>query len=677
MIYEIFHVLNVCAVQFIGGINSLESHIELYYSKFQFPFPLVLEQVSETNYGKYSAAANELYFSKVGKPWKPSKNHQFSLCAESGTVTILLTQWIYLTVGKIKPESLISRFVFTVLMLMNAFSEDPKFIFIETNPTDFVNNQMEQNIDHLAAPVTSTILLFTKNEIFLIQGSPKRGPPFGTKCIPLNFLYHINVSAFKFLRIINSHKFDFSGRRITLSGGVKSYEKLHNAMTDCSLMKDKWSKFANGCSLKILSTELNFTYPRSNERDRTHPPFYSPTLYFNSDLSARMIKGIQAKKHEKFELIPSSFQIQNYRAYVFTSRKLSNFRGLFEPFDLLTWILLLFSILLTILVLKLLKRFNVTQTMWGLLRMLISQPYAGSLQSFGLPLTFAWFTLSFLLGQIYQGNIYTCLVTIGFPLMPSSVKETLIYNIPVIEISRYNDRGKIVSGIKEGQIKQYKHSCNASGIKVADWISSLEKSIRFSGFLGLRTIHKLLAKDYSLFGNNLTSLETIALLDSIDAADEFADLMEEFLPEYKIYKLNEIYPFNYKAVWVFDRNMMIPKFHRILSGIFQSGLYSYWQLHSKLHLHHYWVTTTYKDWSLYLKSKQIEKSSLPNKLVRFMSKGFGKLHSSIQLESDKAKHSESDEPKPITLSSISLIFVLHSIALAINIIVFSFDRLCY
>jgi len=154
MIHIYFQILNICSVQLIGQKDSLQTNLQLYYYA-QNTLPVVLDLVTEFEFGKYTAAFEEIYFRQPGKTWRPSRNYHFRLCPGSGSATLIFTQWAYKSAIKLKPQDTVMHLIFQTLLTMRAFSENPRFIFIETTEKDLQNN------NYVLVPITSHIILFT------------------------------------------------------------------------------------------------------------------------------------------------------------------------------------------------------------------------------------------------------------------------------------------------------------------------------------------------------------------------------------------------------------------------------------------------------------------------------------------------------------------------------------
>jgi len=137
-------------------------------------------------------------------------------------------------------------------------------------------------------------------------------------------------------------------------------------------------------------------------------------------------------------------------------------------------------------------------------------------------------------------------------------------------------------------------------------MSHLEKSLKFIKLDAYMLLECILRRNYSLLANNVTSLDTFALMDSGHTSMKFINLIQEFVPEYEATRLNEMYPFNYRKAWVFERNMMLPKFQKVLASLYQSGLYFYWEEQSNFDHTFSSIRTLYKLMSQQEKSDKWE-----------------------------------------------------------------------
>jgi len=160
MIYNILSVLNICSVQFIGSKISVEQNLRLYKPEHDLlSLPLVLDNINSSFAGKYHLLLIKLSTSsKTELLQKLPNTYQNQLCFGFGSVIILLTQWIY-NHNISNPQSRVARIIGMILQTMVAFGENPKYLFIETNPASLDSNQQELSVDHARYAITSHIYL--------------------------------------------------------------------------------------------------------------------------------------------------------------------------------------------------------------------------------------------------------------------------------------------------------------------------------------------------------------------------------------------------------------------------------------------------------------------------------------------------------------------------------------
>jgi len=127
-----------------------------------------------------------------------------------------------------------------------------------------LTHKRELQLDHLSAPVTSHIFLFTNAELYLVTGSPKSDNSNSANIIPITNI-HAHCTIDQINNQMQLKKYDFFGRQIFVYDAASKFESVYANITDCSLLKDNWSKYSSFCSLKIMSELLNFTYPRTSQ----------------------------------------------------------------------------------------------------------------------------------------------------------------------------------------------------------------------------------------------------------------------------------------------------------------------------------------------------------------------------------------------------------------------------
>jgi len=107
-----------------------------------------------------------------------------------------------------------------------------------------------------------------------------------------------------------------------------------------------------------------------------------------------------------------------------------------------------------------------------------------------------------------------------------------------------------------------------------------------------------------------------------------------------------------------DRKVLIDKIVMLLAGFTESGLLKYWQLHYRYDQHYSWVKRDIRTIKRQHKiNTENNINSVINKLFELVSNGFGKLYSSIHINSHK-NGIEGDADKPVSLSAVWFIWLL-------------------
>jgi len=165
----ILEILNICCVQFIGNQISTEQNLLTYLKENTTTMlPVVLDSVNSSHAGQYYRLILKPR-TKTQPRGKTQTTYQIFFCPGSGTVTILLTQWIFHSVSVIKnPAARIANTVGVILLTMASFNEDPKYIFIQTNNTDKKSSlqKLELQVDHTGFSISSSFRKLFKRTSF-------------------------------------------------------------------------------------------------------------------------------------------------------------------------------------------------------------------------------------------------------------------------------------------------------------------------------------------------------------------------------------------------------------------------------------------------------------------------------------------------------------------------------
>jgi len=173
--------------------------------------------------------------------------------------------------------------------------------------------------------------------------------------------------------------------------------------------------------------------------------------------------------------------------------------------------------------------------------------------------------------------------------MPSSLPEVVQNNFPVLTMDTTLSYKGDMSSLKDFFLPTYEEDCRKSGVLFPSWMSAMKIHILHTGHNKYQIIDVLLTKNYDWFSNDTTSLETFAMVDIKEEADDFSNLIKKFLPEYEVRKLRESCPFDFRLFWMMDINFLIEKMVTFLAGFAESGLQKYWHLHYRYDQHYSWV----------------------------------------------------------------------------------------
>jgi len=242
--------------------------------------------------------------------------------------------------------------------------------------------------------------------------------------------------------------------------------------------------------------------------------------------------------------------------------------------------------------------------------------------------------------------------------MHSSLQEVVQSNFPVLTMdTMQSDKGDL-SSLKDFFLPEYEVSCRKSGIAFPDWMSELKANLIHPGPNKYLIVDALMVNDQSWFANDTMSLGTFAMIDIKEEEEDFSNLIRKFLPEYEARELRENSPFDFKLLWMMDRNFLIDKIVILLAGFTESGLQKYWHLHYRYDQHYSWVKRDIRTVKRqYKMNTEKNINSVVDKIFELVSNGFGKLYSSVHINSLE-NGIEADADKPVSLSAVWFIWLL-------------------
>jgi hypothetical protein len=640
---EMLTILNFCSVQFYGGVfdsqtSSLRQTI--------VPAVIVCNDVRHINISQ-----------KMLESIQPASLSQKCLNS-AGTAIILFTSVNdRLTINtsasvplQNKPTTL-NGYSY-VLQLIAKYS-NPAFVFLQIEATVENHNFI---FDWVKLPITSQLLLFDAENIYrpMIDHGPR-----ATVTLDIRMILQPSSSPMYAIKSKSGIKLDLNGRYVLLSAGFPK----RGGISDCSLNVDTLLTNPELCILHLLEKQINFTTIPFRES----PKYFLLRLinvlaesFANNVVISKGIPGIQWLTH--------GVRFESYKLILIAKLQGINLDSLLQPFDMNIWMAFLVASCSFFTVVFVGSKFKGNgQIFFWMISTLLSQTDEISTvylfdkkRWINLSLVSSWLFLIFLLNVLYQGDLYSCLSNIRLPVLPNSLRETLLTNTPLFTIGEtcfysQSDVGnrKCYSTLLSTLVPDILKNKEADGVLRKFALQVLNRTEYIPGdqvFIALEMASgsdklRLLKKDW------ITPNSFGVLASSIEA-EEFTAAANIVFKEYIIRQTTDINPFSTMKPWMSQRGPFAAAFSSGIGSLSQSGLLERWRKHflsGKV-----MIIAKIKFKSMYdLENKLLDKeSTLEEQLSRSVNRsyvweGSGRLYSRIVL--DTGAHA-----MPVSVQSVPL-----------------------
>lgn len=276
--------------------------------------------------------------------------------------------------------------------------------------------------------------------------------------------------------------------------------------------------------------------------------------------------------------------------YIVIAPKISaSFETLILPFDKWAWISVLASVVTTVVMFTLLTT-SYTQLstlknarnklIWTISVLfdeadprLTEAEFRGARNMY--PFVGLCFFMSFIIGAVYKGAMYSCLSSTVPPPIPSSLRALLLStDWPFLTSKAGVSNATRVSVLKYGTIPDLLEGSDARD-KMYSFLTLLDnKTIFVQGNKFL--IGKNISQGFIALSGNASSISLpIVLIDCVDELKILADAIS-FLTSSFVVRNNEKTPFITRVPYYGARNFLYPIFSRALGRLMQSGIYDRW-----------------------------------------------------------------------------------------------------
>jgi hypothetical protein len=292
------------------------------------------------------------------------------------------------------------------------------------------------------------------------------------------------------------------------------------------------------------------------------------------------------------------------------------------------------------------------------------------------PLVSSWFFLMFLLTVLYQGDLYSCLSNIREPILPSSLREILIANMPLITFGEFCD---------SSEKDRTNTECSSILLKklIPDILKTMEAQEdlkKVANNVLNRTKH---IPGYPLFISidiaiNLDELRTLKKAITPNTfgmfapslfIDEFNIVAKMLFKEHIVRQTNDINPFIAMIPWVTQRGPFATAFSSGIGRLSQSGLVERWS--RNFVIGKVMLATQIKFKSMQdLENKLVDESTREEMMSRLESTAFkwdgsGRLYAKIMLVPDKSPMLASAQSVPLLVMKLPFLACLVLISFSI------------
>jgi hypothetical protein len=659
---EILTILNFCSVQFYG---LFDSNTSLHQSIV--PAVIVSKEVRNIS-------------QEILQSIQPASLSQKCLNSE-GTAIILFTSvndpsTINPSAYPLQNDPTTLNRYNHVLQRIAVFS-NPAFVLLQIEPT--LQNH-ELIFDWLILPITSQLLLFDTETIYrpTIDLGPSLRITFNNQgtlqpgSSPLNAISRLKKKA--------QTKLNLNGRYFYLTAGFPGREEI----SDCSLNLDQLHTYPELCSLHLLEKQLNFTTTLN------HQPGYAVLQLLNALADPYVNNIIITKSIPGFQWLIHGVKFNPYKLTLITKLQSVNVDSLLQPFDINIWMALLTANFLFFGVvcvgLKFKKKpkliFWMVSTTLSQMDENLTNYLFDKKRWINFPLVASWFFFIFVLSMLYQGDLYSCLTNVRVPVLPNSLKETLITNIPLFTVGqscRYPKLGPKILVCQSALLDFLIPDIFEANKETNDLIKTVASRVlnRTEHIPGNTTV--LQAALISVNSDKLrvsnkswVTLNTFGILSSSMYTDEFIASAKFFFKDYSVRQTSDVNPFITFKPWIAQRGPFASAFSSGIGSLTESGLIARWRKHYQYAV----VTSGIKAEFESLRdlenkildkklSQQLQLSRAENNSYKW--EGSGRVYARLMLVPDKNLKFPSVQSVPLLVMKLPFLACLVSISISIGL----------
>jgi hypothetical protein len=419
---EILTILNLCSVQFFG---IFDSNTPLYQSIV--PAIIVCKEVS-------NISQKTLQTLKTLQPASLSQK-----CVNSGTGILAFISVNERTITNVSVDPLQNDLMlhpYIPLLEQASVYSNPAFVILQINPTIDRHTLI---FDWTKLAITSQLLLFDAETIYLptVDLGPSLRITFDNPTVSRS-----DMSQLITIKVLNEQKttkkVNLNNRFIKLTGSLFRNRKFF----DCSLNLDRLLTNPDFCVIRILEKQINFTTVQPSQIPR-----YFILRLIKVPAENNMNNLIISKRSTGLQWLSNGVNFDPYKLILITKLQRVNVDSLLQPFDRNMWMAIIVANCLFFIVVCVGSKFKEKRkiVLWMLSTILsqtdemLTQHLFNKKRLINCVLVSSWFFLMFLLNVLYQGDLYSCLSNVRLPVLPNSLREILVTNIPLFTIGQFCD----------------------------------------------------------------------------------------------------------------------------------------------------------------------------------------------------------------------------------------------
>jgi hypothetical protein len=559
---------------------------------------------------------------------------------------------------------------------------NPAFVLLQINvTTKFTKGHFI--FDWMSLPITSQLLIFDAENIYrpIIDHGPMISVTIDSRMTlqPLSSSIYANKRK-------SQIKLNLNGRYILLSAGFLE----RGGISDCSLNLDELNTHPELCTLHLLEKQINFTTAPTHQR----PRYFTLQLY--NALADPLVNNIIITNRQlALQWLTHGVKFDPYKLTLITKLESVNVDSLLQPFDINIWMALLTANCLFFIVVCVGSKFKANRKLifWMMATTLSQMDETLTRTLFdrkrwnNFVLVASWSFLIFVLSMLYQGDLYSCLTNVRLPVLPNSLGETLITNIPLFTIGescRYPEADPKILVCQSAllnflipDIFEANKETNEIIKTVASKVLNRTKHIRGNTPVRMAALISVNSEKLRISNRSWVTPNTFGILLSSMHTEEFLASAKFFFNDYSIRQTSDVNPFITFTPWFTQRGSFASAFSSGIGSLTESGLIARWRKHYRNSV----VTAGIKlDFeSLHdLENKMVDKNSTQEqRLIRatigsIKWEGAGRVYARLMLVPDNNLKSASVQSVSLLVMKLPFLACLVSLSFSIGVLLTEF-----